>query len=115
MLTRLAIGTITVLGLSVVTLWAGRRWLRGQPPNATAAGQLRLVDSIALGSRCSLYLVQAGQRQVLAGVDGAGLKSLVTLTEPFEAALADAELPRIGPGDHELADRATPQPAAAEL
>ena len=91
MLMRLGLGTVCVLGLSASTLWLGKRWLRGGPAPVSGAGQLRLVGSISLGNRCSVHLLETGDRQVLAGVDGSGLKSLVPLPQPFETALDDME------------------------
>lgn len=100
MFMRLGLGTVFVLILSVVTLWAGKRWIR---PLAGASGenkQLRIIESLALG-RCSLYLVQAGEAKVLAGVDPAGIKALLPLPPSFDGALAD------------LGDKAEAPPAEA--
>lgn len=89
MLQRLVMGTATVLGLCVCTLWVGRRWLRGAPRGATSGNKLRLVETVALGNRCAVHLLLAGDHQVLVGTDGAGLKSLVLLAASFESTLAE--------------------------
>ena len=87
MLTRLAIGTLVVLVLCVGTLLVGKRWLVGiAPPKATAEPrQLRIVEALPLGNRCALHLVQAGNRQILIGVDALGMKAVVPLGETFES------------------------------
>jgi flagellar biogenesis protein FliO len=89
MLRRLVMGTATVLGLCVCTLLVGRRWLRGAARGANSGDKLRLIETVALGNRCAVHLIQAGDQQVLVGIDGAGLKSLVPLTVSFENTLAE--------------------------
>src|SRR5262245_52603593 len=69
MLKRLALGTCLVLGLCCTTLWMGKRWLSRSPLNKTGNQQLRVTESISLGNRCFVALVQAGPHQVLAGLD----------------------------------------------
>jgi flagellar biogenesis protein FliO len=90
LLMRLGVGTVVVLGLCVGTLWAAKRWLHGTPP-VTARQQLRLLEALPLGNRCTLYLVSTGDRRVLVGADGAGLKTVVPLPEGFGDALAEAD------------------------
>jgi flagellar biogenesis protein FliO len=90
LLTRLGIGTVVVLGLCVGTLWAAKRWLHGTPAVA-ASQQLRLLEALPLGNRCTLYLVSAGDRRILVGADAAGLKTVVPLPEGFADALAEAD------------------------
>jgi flagellar biogenesis protein FliO len=89
MLVRLVVGTLLVLGLCVGTLWIGRRWLHGVPAQPGGNTQLRLVERLPLGNRCFLYLLTVQDRQLLVGVDASGMKTLVTLSEPFEAGLND--------------------------
>jgi flagellar biogenesis protein FliO len=90
MLLRLVGGTAAVLVLCVGTLWACRRWLRRLPGQDNPAGRLSLVETLPLGNRCSVHLVRVGRQQVVVGVDGSGLKSLVALPELFDEALAEA-------------------------
>ncbi len=88
MLTRLALGTLLVLGLSVASIWAMRRWL--QPAQAAAGPRtMKLLESLPLGNRCTLHLVHMGKREVLIGVDGAGIKTIVPLPEAFEEVLQE--------------------------
>jgi hypothetical protein len=87
MFARLAVGTIVVLGLCVVTLLYGKRWLGVLNPPGPAGGELRLVETLQLGNRCCLHLVQLTSRQVLIGADASGIKTVVPLPEPFENCL----------------------------
>ncbi|HWG43761.1 MAG TPA: flagellar biosynthetic protein FliO [Gemmataceae bacterium] len=89
MFLRLGLGTIFVLILCVITLWVGKRWIRPLAGSQGENKQLRLLESLSLGGRCSVYLLQAGDTKVLAGVDHAGLKSLLTLPQSFDGALAE--------------------------
>lgn len=91
MLLRLAFGTVIVLALSVATLWIARRRLRGASVARSGGSQLRFVDALKLDNRCSVHLIEAGNQQVLVGLDGSGLKTLVPLPEPFQSTLGEAE------------------------
>ena len=89
MLLRLTLGTIFVLILCALTLWAGKRWIRPLAGSQGENKQLHLLESLALGGRCSVYLLQVGDTKVLAGVDHAGLKALLPLPTAFAGTLAD--------------------------
>jgi flagellar biogenesis protein FliO len=89
MLSRLAWGTVLVLGLSVASIWAMRRWTQTREPAVSGQRALRLVETLPLGNRCSLHLVHLGSREVLVGVDGAGIKTIVPLAKTFDEVLAD--------------------------
>jgi flagellar biogenesis protein FliO len=91
LLTRLGIGTAVVLVLCVVTLLVCRRWLRRLPGPEAANTRMVLVETLPLGNRCQVHLVRVGKQQVLVGLDGAGLKSLVALPEAFDEALVEAQ------------------------
>lgn len=93
MLRRLVVGTTIVLVLCVGTMVAGRRWLRGTPARSPSGNLMHLLETVSLGNRCSVHLVQVGDQQVLVGVDGNGVKSLVPLPPSFERALADSGSP----------------------
>jgi flagellar biogenesis protein FliO len=91
MFLRLALGTIFVLVLCAGTLWAGKRWIR---PLTTPIGEnrrLRVLESLPLAGRCSVFLLQAGGTKVLVGVDQAGIKALLPLPQLFDGALAELE------------------------
>jgi flagellar biogenesis protein FliO len=87
LLLRLGGGTVLVLGLCVATLWIGKRWLVVGPTASSASGNLRIVDSLSLGNHCLLQLVQAGNQQVLVGLDRMGMKALVPVSDSFESTL----------------------------
>jgi flagellar biogenesis protein FliO len=89
MLARLAWGTILVLGLSVASIWGMRRWTQVRAPAVSGERTLRLVETLPLGNRCSVHLVHLGKREVLIGVDAAGIKTIVALTKAFDDVLAE--------------------------
>lgn len=89
MLLRLVLGTVVVLVLCVGTLWTCKRYLGPRVQPAQSSNELRLLETLPLNSRCSIYLLQAGRSRALAGVDATGLKVLLTLPEPFEEMLVD--------------------------
>ena len=79
MLLRLGWGTAVVLVVCVGSLWLLKRFVRGKSIGAVGGGQLRIVESLAINNRCSVYLLGAGNHQILAGIDASGLKALVAL------------------------------------
>ncbi len=89
MLFRLVSGTIFVLILCFVTLWAGKRWVRPLTVPVGENRKLRILESLPLGGRSTVYLLQAEEAKVLVGVDQAGIKALLPLSQPFEGALAE--------------------------
>jgi flagellar biogenesis protein FliO len=106
LLTRLASGTMLVLGLAVAAIWGLRRWQQAQAPAATAPRHLQLLETLPLGNRCSLHLVHTGQCDILIGVDGAGIKNMLTLPKPFEEIMAEAEAPAADAAPSPQADAA---------
>jgi flagellar biogenesis protein FliO len=91
MLMRLAAGTAFVLGLSVVSIWGMRRWTQSKDMPASGMRTMRLVETLPLGQRCSLHLVHLGKREIVIGVDGGGIKTIVPLPNAFEDVLAETE------------------------
>ncbi len=89
MLGRLFLGTIFVLALAAVSLWGVRRWMQFNGPANSAPREMRLIETLPLGNRCSMHLVKMGKREILIGVDGAGIKTVVPLPASFEEALAE--------------------------
>jgi flagellar biogenesis protein FliO len=96
MLIRLALGTVLVLGLCVATLWIGKRWFQ-VAPESKPGSKMQLVETLALGRQCALHLVIVGGRQVLVGVDGGGIKSLVPMPADFEQSLTDLQVGETNP------------------
>ncbi len=91
MLLRLALGTVVVLALCVLTLLGVKRWLGPFAQTPAAGRELYVVETLQLNGRCSVFLLQTGKTRALAGVDGSGLKVLIPLNDPFEVGLADDE------------------------
>jgi flagellar biogenesis protein FliO len=89
MFLRLTLGTVFVLILCVIMLWAGKRWIRPLAGPPVENKQLHLLESLSLGGRCALYLLQAGDTKILAGVDHAGIKALLPLPTAFAGTLAE--------------------------
>ena len=89
MLGRLFVGTIFVLGLAVVSLWGARRWMQPNGPANATPREMRLIETLPLGNRCSVHLVHLGKREILIGVDGTGIKTVIPLASSFEDALAE--------------------------
>ncbi|GEM_PF-3386992 len=87
LLLRLVLGTVLVMGLSGGVLWTAKRWLASGPSGKKSGHLLQLLETLPLNYRCSVHLLQVGGHQVLAAVDGSGIKTLLTLPEPFEHAL----------------------------
>ena len=52
---------------------------------------MRLMETLQLGNRCSLHLVKLGKRELIVGIDGAGIKSVLPLAEPFDDILAQVQ------------------------
>ena len=93
---RLGLGTMVALALCAGTLMLGRRWLRGIVVPGEPGDELRVLETVAIGNRCFVHLLQAGEGQVLAGTDSAGLKALMAVPRPFEHVLDDR---LVGPRD----------------
>jgi flagellar biogenesis protein FliO len=99
MLVRLAVGTVVVLALCVVTLFIIKRWFGPFAPTQAGGRELFVLETLQLNGRCSVFLIQTGKTRALAGLDASGLKVLMPLPEPFEMSLAEvggAEEPPAG-------------------
>lgn len=83
MLAQLGLGTLVMLGLCLGIFWFGKRFVNRRPLLPPGNVRLRVAEALPLNRHCCLYLLQVGDFEVLAGVDGSGLKSLVTMPEPF--------------------------------
>ena len=94
LLGRLFLGTVFVLGLAVVSLWGVRRWMQTNAPANSTPREMRLIETLPLGNRCSLHLVHLGKREILIGIDGGGIKTVVPLANSFEDVLADESVVR---------------------
>ena len=89
-ITRLLVGTVVSLILCVATIWFGRRWMeRGSHGVNPDQKQLVLVESLSLGRRCNVALLEVGDRQVLVGSDQGGLQSMLILPVAFENVMTE--------------------------
>lgn len=89
-LSHLVLGTIVVLVLCCATLWAGKRWIRPLTMPTGGSRNLRILESLPLGGRCSVFLLQAEGAKVLVGVDQTGIKALLQLPQKSsESTLAE--------------------------
>ena len=75
-LTRLVGGTLFVLLLCAGTAYGVGRWIKGKNA-AVPAGPLKLIAALPINARCSIFLVQAGDQHLVAGVDATGLRSIL--------------------------------------
>ena len=91
MLLRLAAATGAALALCLTTLYVLRRRLRSTAVAGSSGTELRILDSIKLDHRCTIHLLAAGDKQVLIGLDGSGLKTVVPLPESFTVTLDEAQ------------------------
>ena len=112
----LAVGTAVVMVLCIGKLFLCRRWLRRLPSQPSGNSHMTLIETLPLGNRCQVHLIRVGKQQVLVGLDGAGLKSLVALPDTFDEALAamqePADAPSIAPEPALTALVGTPKAAA---
>jgi len=56
----------------LVTRWMGKR-------GTADAGNMEVLASLAVDAQCGVYLVRAGERRLVMGIDAAGVKALVEL------------------------------------
>ncbi len=80
---------------AVVSLWFLRMWLARHGRAALPSKSLALVDTLRLGPRCGVYLVQAESHRVLVGVDHGKSMCIVPLTAAFAESLED--VPEVDP------------------
>jgi flagellar biogenesis protein FliO len=84
----MAVSLVVVCGLCV---GVARLVARKPPPPATG---MAVSAALAVDPRCSVYLVTAGDRRLLLGVDAAGVKAVLELPGPPEpAASTEATVP----------------------
>jgi flagellar biogenesis protein FliO len=91
MFLRLGGMTVVVLVLCVGVLVCGKYWMRGFAPNQTEGAKLSLVETLQLGNRCCLHLVQLSSRQIVVGADATGIKTVVTLPDIFDNCLDETD------------------------
>jgi flagellar biogenesis protein FliO len=90
MLGKLAWFTGAVGLTGVVSLWLLRLWFQRREAGSVNVRALTLVDSLRVGPRCGLYLVQADHHRVLVGIDQGRGMSLLALPSTFSESLSEA-------------------------
>jgi flagellar biogenesis protein FliO len=92
MLLRLTGGTAFVLILCVAVLVLCRRWLGPASSALAGSGRFEILESLPLGSQCRVHLVRVGDRHMLAGMDGTGLKAMLQVESIADQAPVEAEV-----------------------
>ena len=78
-LAQVTLGLLVVLALIFVMGWLLRRVGQG---NFTGSRHLKIVASLALGTRERIALVQVGEQQLLLGITPNSINNLQTFAEP---------------------------------
>lgn len=87
LLGRLAVVTLLTLAVAVgVLVWVKRATRLPSPPPGMPP-PVKVAASIALGSGCSLYLIEVERSAFVVGSDRTGLKAIQHVAEPFEQIL----------------------------
>ncbi len=101
---RLAVWTVIILCLCVLTVLALRRWQRRQGILPEGAGRSRVLETLAIGPGRAVSLVQLGDLRAVVGTDGSGIKTIVLAPPAFEDELSRFEEPSVeGAADAEAA------------
>ena len=95
-LAKMAVGTVFVLGLCVVSLYFARPWLKRMQVSGSPNSSFVLEGSLSVGNRAVLHLVRVGDIRLVAGTDATGLKSLISLPASFKDVLEE-QLPAAEP------------------
>jgi hypothetical protein len=83
--------TAGLLVLCGALIWFARRAAKPAGLKGDGGGLLRHEGALVLNRQCTVHLIRADGQTVAATTDATGLRSVVVLTEPFDAALAAAE------------------------
>jgi len=77
---------------AVVSLWMLKLWLTRGGRATLPAKSLKLVDTLRIGPRCGVYLVQAEAHRVLVGIEHGKTMCLMPLPERFSESLDSADV-----------------------
>jgi hypothetical protein len=83
--------TLGLLALCGVVLYFARRATQPKGLKGDGGGRLVLESSLVLDRRSSLHIIRVDGQTVAVTTDATGLGSMVLLSDPFDAALEDAE------------------------
>ena len=86
---KLAFSTLVVLVGCVVVLVAIKKFglSRVAPAPSESSGELRIIDSLDVGAKCQIRLVQVKNHKLVVAVDATGIKSVLHLSGAFTDAL----------------------------
>lgn len=101
---RLFLMTAVLVGLCVLVLWLARRANRPAGGVGDGNGRLKHEGTLALDRTCAVHLLSVDGQTVAVTTDATGLRSMVLLSEPFDAALDAATEPE------QVAPAAAPSP-----
>lgn len=89
-LRKVALTTGGVGLAGVIGLWLFRSWLTQRRSSTRLEKSLEVLDSLRIGPRCGVYLVQADGHRVLIGIDQGRTMQMLTLPASFAESLQDA-------------------------
>ncbi|AMV25030.1 hypothetical protein VT84_11580 [Gemmata sp. SH-PL17] len=87
---RLILMTVVLIGLCAVVLWLARRLNQPMGGAGDGGGRLKHEGTLALDRVCAVHILSVDGQTVAVTTDGTGLRSMVVLAEPFDAALNEA-------------------------
>ncbi len=94
---RLFALTAALLAACAAVVWLARRAARPADLKGDGGGRLKHEASLPLDRRSAIHLVTVDGQTVAVTTDATGLRSLVLLSEPFDAALEAARGAPSGP------------------
>lgn len=91
LIVRLGLITAALVGLCVGVLWFARKANRPAGGTGDGDGRIKLEGTLALDRTCAVHLIAVDGLTVALTTDASGLRSMVVLSEPFDAALDAAQ------------------------
>ena len=87
---------IMVIGIILILAWASRKFLPSRLVGGNTDGnQLRLIQSLSMGPRRFVSLIEADGKRYLIGVTEQQINLLKAIDElPFDGALSDIQAPK---------------------
>ncbi len=91
---RLSLMTAVLVGLCMLVLWLARRANRPVGGTVAGGGRVKHEGTLALDRTCAVHLLSVDGQTVAVTTDASGLRSMVVLSEPFDAVLDAATEPQ---------------------
>jgi flagellar biogenesis protein FliO len=83
-LKKIILNTILVLAVAVTFIYIATKTRRnGVIPGGKPRSNIAIEQTLSLGNKAVLKIVRIGEQQVLIAMDATGVKSVVSLQEPF--------------------------------